>query len=185
MGVINLNLIDEYRQRFGSAPRDFDFDEATPRKDTADLGSRYFAKDAQGRDYKMPVKLGDYDLPYPVVSIRGFNQIVETKLTDVRGTQKEFITASDYLIRIRGFIVHESNQYPEAEVKKLKELINKREALEIRSVITDIFMVTPDRQGYDKAVIYDWDLPDAEGVDNVHDYELILKSDAPFDAYID
>src|ERR1700712_3846405 len=76
-------------------------------------GSPYYSADAAGREYYLPVTLiypdsskkssqvpGDdeqqnvlnrWNLPYPIVSVSGRKTIVETPLTERRGTVKELI----------------------------------------------------------------------------------------------
>lgn len=185
MGAITFEIGEAFKAQFGRQANDFQFDPVPASPTTAKLGSRYIAKDAQGRDYKMPVKLGGYDLPYPVVRVNGYNDIVETKVASVDGTIKEFISASDWSIIITGFMLNDIGAYPEEQMEQILALIQRREALEIRSVITDMILTTPERKGYDKAVIYAWDFPEARGVENWRAYQLVLKSDKPFDAYID
>lgn len=183
--VLTLDLGELFNKTWGYKPQAFELDPVPARKEFADLGSPYYGIDANGREYYMPVELGGYELPHPVIKINSRKNIVETELTEFDGTVKELINNGDWSIVIRGFIISEDKEYPEQVINDLMELYLRKEALEIRSAITDIYLVTPDRQGFDRAVIYSCDFPDAPGVQNVRAYEFVLKSDKPFDAYID
>lgn len=183
--AVTFDLGAAFQKTWGYKPLEFDFAAKPDRKESADLGSPYYANDMLGREYYIPVKLGGYDLPHPSIRLNSRKSIVETELTELDGTVKEFINNGDWSIIIRGFIVSKDGEYPEQIIDELRELYLRAEALEIRSAITDIFLVTPERKGFDNAVIYSCDFPDAPGVQNVRAYEFVLKSDKPFDAYID
>lgn len=183
--AVTFDLGDLFQRTWGYKTTAFDFEEKPERKDFAELGSPLYANDVDGREYYLPVKLGGYDLPHPVIRLNSRKNIVETELTEFDGTVKELINNGDWSISIKGFIISNDKEYPEQVIDDLLELYNRKEALEIRSAITDIFLVTPERDGYDMAVIYSCDFPDAPGVQNVRSYEFFLKSDKPFDAYID
>lgn len=183
--AITIDLGVLFQKTWGYRPQVFEFPEKPIRKTQGNLGSPLYGNDANGREYYMPVKLGGYDLPHPVIRFNGRKNIVETDLTDFNDAVKELITSGGWTIIIRGFIISDDKEYPEEIISDLVELYNRNEALEIRSVITDQLLVTPERNGYDKVVMYSCDFPDAPGIQNVRAYEFVLKSDAPFDAYID
>ena len=124
--------------------------------------------------------LTKWDLPYPVVSISGRKTIVETPLTSRRGTVKELINIMDYEIIVKGFIISNANEFPEADVTTLRTIYEQNTALSIQCPLTDIFLVRPDRSGSDQVVIRELSFPSINGVKNVRPYQLRMVSDEPF-----
>jgi uncharacterized protein DUF6046 len=172
-------------------------------------GSDYYTNDALGREYYMPVKitypdnsvasglidntdgpdalttdstgrLKTWNLPYPIISINSRKTIIETPLTERRGTVKELINIQDYEISIKGFIVAATNEFPENEVITLRSVYEQNVALSIQCPLTDIFLLRPDRSGSDKVVITELKFPPVAGIKNVRPYELRMISDEPF-----
>jgi|GEM_PF-650594 len=220
--VINLDLVDAFKQAFGIQPKSYDLQVAavqgdTPlsRKEKGQLGSPYYAIDkVLGVEYFMPVTISypdvsqtgltdtqtlylngqaisnsgalnsglikSFDLPVPVISIDARNTIVKTGLTERTGTVKELISADDYDITIHGFIISATDDYPEETVATMAEIFRVGQAVSIRSVLTDIFLLHPDRSGSDQAVVTDFKLTGLKGRKNQEAYELRLVSDAPF-----
>ncbi len=176
------------------------------------FGSEYYADDVLGKEYYMPVKitysdggvtipglsesvnsgssnptanrLKSWNLPYPIISISSRKTIVETPLTERRGTVKELINIQDYEITIKGFIVAAANEFPESEVITLRSVYEQNQALSIQSPLTDIFLLRPDRNGSDQVVIRELTFPPVTGVKNVRPYELKMVSDEPFNVII-
>jgi len=199
MAEISFNLAYLFEQAFGYRSQAFEpeFDQvqgsmAPNRSEQGSLGSPYYSKDGLGREYFMPVTikypeggaekgtLKKWELPYPVVSITGGKTIVETALTERRGTVKELINNQDYEITIRGFIVGAGNEFPEQEVTTLRTIYEQSTTLSIECPLTDIFLLRPDRSGSDQVVIKQLRLPEVTGIKNVRPYELLLISDEPF-----
>lgn len=139
-------------------------------------GIDYFGKGLHGRPYFMPVKLGDVELPNPVIKITNKKTIVETAMVGRTGTVKELISMEDYKINIKGIIIMEDNSYPEAEIRKLHDLYKQNTSFPISSALTDIFL-TDDN----KVVITDITWPEKIGTQNVKTYEMNLVSDHPLD----
>ena len=180
MAELNLSLSELFQATFGTRTNAFDFGKLPQRKEQSSTGAAYYSVDTFGREYYMPVYLDDYELPYPVIRINGRKNIVKTPLTQRRGTFKQYINIDDYQIIIRGLIISKNNEFPEEEVKQLRTLFEKPKALSIISPITDIFLNTQERQGFDKIVIEDFDFPETVGITNVRGYELRCYSDEPF-----
>lgn len=137
----------------------------------------------QAPDGSFPGNTGiqySWDLPHPVISITSRKTIVETPLTERRGTVKELINVQDYDIVIKGFIINEVEEFPEAAVTRLRTIYEKNEALSVKCPLTDIFLLRPDRKGSDKVVIKELKFPAVTGIKNVRPYELHLVSDSPF-----
>jgi len=180
MAELNLSMTQLFQATFGYKTNVFDFGKLPQRKEQSSTGAAYYSLDAFGREYYMPVYLDGYELPYPVVKINGRKNIVKTPLTQRRGTFKQYINIDDYQIIIRGIIISKTNDFPEKEVKELRAIFEQKKALSIISPITDIFLNTQERQGFDKVVIEDFDFPETVGVTNVRGYELRCYSDEEF-----
>ncbi|MCW3120695.1 MAG: hypothetical protein JWQ38_187 [Flavipsychrobacter sp.] len=170
-------------------------------------GSSYYAKDKTGTEYFMPVTLTytdisllpasaqnkpasggnqtsatlrKWNLPYPVISISSRKTIIETPLTERRGTVKELINIKDYEITIKGFIIGNKDEFPEADITILRTIFEQNIPLSIQCPLTDIFLLRPSRSGSDHIVITELKLPTISGVKNIRPYELHLVSDEPF-----
>lgn len=169
-------------------------------------GAPYYTKDVLGREYYLPVKLTynqekkiaskivsgikiddtkvlgtkSFDLPYPIISISSKKKIVETVLIGRKGTAKELISCQDYEINIKGFLISENGLYPEKLVKELRDIFELNSTIAIANVITDIFLLRPDRTGSDEVVLKELKLTPIKGVKNIVAYELNMVSDEPF-----
>ncbi|PQJ12124.1 hypothetical protein CJD36_010080 [Flavipsychrobacter stenotrophus] len=125
-------------------------------------GSDYYANDLMANEYYLPVKISfsdsatengdahEWQLPHPVISITSKKTIIETPLTERRGTVKELINIQDYEIIIKGFIIGSKNEFPEQEVTMLRTVYEQNAALSIKCPLTDIFLLRPDRKGSDQ-----------------------------------
>lgn len=181
MAFISLQIPDLYERTFNARSAAFEFNEVPARKETSDTGSPYYAIDqATGREYYLPVTLGNMELPHPVLMIEGRKIIVETPLVERKGTVKEIINQDDYIIRIRGIILNTEPHFPEAAVSQLTRLFEQNRELAISNVITDIFLATPERGGSDFVVVKDFRLVPTPGVKASCGYELTLVSDEAF-----
>ncbi len=214
MAEVTFSLADLFEKTFGYKTQAFDpqFSDvkgniAPFRQEQGINGSPYYAKDALGGEYFMPVTItfpettsipeqpgnipsssGDnsfsilknWNLPYPVVSITSKKTIIETPLTERRGTVKELINIQDYEIVIKGFIIGNTNEFPESDVAILRTIYEQNIPLSIQCPLTDIFLLRPDRSGNDQVVIRELKLPFIKGIKNIRPYELVLVSDEPF-----
>lgn len=216
MPQVSFSLGDLFEQTFGYKTKAFDPDfKPVPGKNNLNPnipqraeqgahGSPYYANDALGQEYFLPVTLtyadnstvsqqdssligGDtlgilnkWNLPYPVISITSKKTIIETPLTERRGTVKELINIQDYEIVIKGFIIAAADEFPEKDVTTLRTIYEQNAALSIQCPLTDIFLLRPDRSGSDQAVITELRFPAITGVKHVRPYELHLVSDEPF-----
>jgi len=175
------------------------------RKEQGTQGSSYYAKNVAGAEYYMPVTLTypdtsplpatkapfspsndtltilkKWNLPYPVISITSRKTIIETVLTERRGTVKELINIQDYEIVIKGFIIGSNGEFPEGEIATLRTIYEQNVPLSIQCPLTDIFLLRPDRSGSDQVVITTLSFPPITGVKNVKPYEIRMVSDEPF-----
>ncbi len=119
-------------------------------------------------------------LPYPVISIRSSKTIIQTPLTERRGTVKEFININDYEITIKGFVINKTNDYPEETLSILRDLNELGEAVQVACPALDLFLKRPGRKGSDHVVISSFNVIENRGVKNVRPYEMTLISDEPF-----
>ena len=221
MAEISFSIADLFEQTFGYRTQAFDPKfkpvvgnggaDSLARIEFGAHGSEYYADDALGREYYMPVKityddesgnggnttltditggnsgvisgggvLKEWYLPYPVISITSRKTIIETPLTERRGTVKELINIQDYEIIIKGFIVSTSNEFPENDATTLRTIYEQNVAISIQCPLTDIFLLRPDRSGSDQVVIRELKFPAITGIKNIRPYELHLVSDEPF-----
>lgn len=163
----------------------------------------YYAFDANGREYFMPVKVKyassvgtasgnfgvgvdvsryeSFDLPYPCIAINSRKLIVETPLTERRGTVKEVINVQDYQITIKGVAIIKDNDFPEQWVARLRDLYESSQPISIECALTDIFLLRRDRTGSDNVVITRIDFPEMRGVKHAVAYQIDCVSDAPFE----
>ena len=209
MAEINFDLAALFEETFGYRSHAFDpqfnraigYEPLSPGgKENGTQGSPYYAVDTMGREYYMPVTLtytdasqdiglingantgilNTWNLPYPVISVTSRKTIVETPLTERRGTVKELINIQDYEIVIKGFIIGNTNEFPEADVTTLRTIYEQNVAISIQCPLTDIFLLRPDRSGSDQVVIRELTFPAVTGVKNVRPYQLRMVSDEPF-----
>ena len=165
----------------------FNINSGTPQSKSAKLGSNFYATDAYGRNYFLPVSVyytdangakQDYDLPFPVVNIECGKTIIETVLVERSGSVKEIISIDDIIITIRGFMVDPNNNYPEDDVRELGESIFlPNQTVKIRCALTDIFLQDNDFG----VVVKKLRFPAVTGIVGVKPYEIDLVSDAIFD----
>ena len=200
MAEISFSLADLFEQTFGYKTQAFDPDfspvtgyNAPARSEQGAYGAPYYANDSLGNEYYMPVTitypegtdsapgtLKKWNLPYPVISITSRKTIIETPLTERRGTVKELINIRDYEIVVKGFIISNANEFPESDVITLRTIYEQNTALSIQCPLTDIFLLRPDRSGSDQVVITELKFPSAAGIKNVRPYEIHMLSDEPF-----
>lgn len=146
-----------------------------------------------GVDIWLPVKMynvGDdmsgpaiADLPYSVVRISGKKTIVKTPVMYRKGTVKELYNIDDYSISIKGFLIGENGQFPEADVDSLKDVYELKRAVELDNAITNIFLKTPGAERHEQqcVVIESLEFPEVEGGRiNVKPFSMQLVSDFVF-----
>jgi len=196
MAELSFDLGDLFEQTFGYKTQAFQPQFATVSGDSVLLrveqgvyGSPYYADDALGTEYFLPVtitynngtSLQQWNLPYPIISLSSRKTIIETPLTERRGTVKELINIQDYEITIKGFIISATaDDFPENDVMTLRSVYEQNIALSIQCPLTDLFLIRPDRSGSDQVVIKELKLPAIAGVKHIRPYELLLVSDEPF-----
>ncbi len=196
MADVNLSLLFEGAFGYKSSAFEPDF-APVPVMDSANgtgqlrkefgsvAGARMYAPDARGREYFLPVTIGyvdaggvqrEWDLPYPVVQVRGQKRIITTELTERSGTVKELINTGDYEIVIRGVIIEPTNELPEQDLIMLRTIYENGQAVVVKNAVTDVFLVGNEFMAVIRSLT---DTP-VKGVKNVRAYEMLLTSDAPF-----
>jgi len=186
--------------RFTSTNTEYGDRKGVHNADASKAGVPLYSKDAWGRDFFMPVWLTvpnqnlpfsnntippsiqgqTIELPYPVMRIESSKRIVETPLTERQDTAKELINIEGYHITIRGIMIDPDGNWPEDLYVTLNNLHRVQASLTIKSALTHIFLVTPDRLSSDQVVIKSLRFPEGKGGPSVRLYEMELLSDAPF-----
>lgn len=152
-------------------------------------GSPYYGTDNLGREFFLPVWIDNYLIPFAVVSIDCTKTIVNTPLPERGGTVKELVSIDDYKISIKGICVSDDNTYPESDIITLFQKFQKNNVLEIKSVLTDIFLkgitsVYDNRIIKNPVIIRDLKFPAVAGIENVKPFELQCESDMIFDLIV-
>lgn len=130
-----------------------------------------------GTPFFMPCKINGFQLPNePIITIKGNKTIIETPMDGDEGTFKEQFSMSDWQIHIKGLCIldEDSDEYPEEQVRSIRNLIQKKTGLDVVCRLLSIFNI-------DHIAIYDYDFPAIEGSPGIQPYELQCKSDKYFD----
>ena len=141
---------------------------------------RFNEAHATGMPMIMPlrVKLSTWDewwtLPIePLVGIKGGNKVIKRYVAKGtgRGSVKERWCQDDYKITISGIFINSEDEslYPEADVQKLREVVEAREAVLVDCALLLYFDIF-------KIVIEDWDIPFTSG-ENQQQYSIKALSD--------
>lgn len=198
MAGLNLGIQGLFRDFFGIGGEVFEpeFNKLPARKEESPFGSKYWAQDAEGREYFMPVSLkvgaeladklgegapnGIYQLPTPVISVRAHKIIIDTLMTERAGLVSELISTGAWIFQIKGFLVGKNNDFPELEMATMSRLFAIKQPVQIDSALTDLILLSPDRNGSDEVTIRSLNMPVVPGVQNVRAYEMELYSNDPF-----
>lgn len=183
MATFDLNKI--FQDTFGYQPQEFKVTEEQVFKKSEGNYGRYYKKDVLGRDVFMPVNLAGLRLNYCWVRISGSKTIIETALTERRGSVKEFVTMDDYKIQIKGFFIGHNGQFPEQDIAEWRDIMELNEAIDIDCVLTDIFLLTPFHGGQDRVVVKDFELMDNQAIEHVRGYQIDLVTDQIFELEIE
>lgn len=136
-----------------------------------------------GRLVFMPIALGGILLPNePSISFTKTKNIVKTKLVGSKraGTVKELISDGDWNITIRGIALNFASRkfYPEDQVKAIRDLDARQEALDVECALTSLL-------GIYRLVIEEISFPEMIGVPHAQAYELKCTSDQEFNLIIE
>lgn len=159
-------------------------------KEQSDLGATLRKKDQYGRLYFMPVSLlhkykvggkeqtDEYEIPNAVIGYTAKKTIIETPMVGRRGSVKELINIDDYDISISGAVIGE--EWPEAELKKLTNLFNINQSLQLKSALTDLFMETED-----SVIIKNMDFTEVRGAETIQMIKMSLTTDRSLELTIE
>lgn len=141
-------------------------------------------QDASGRWYFMPVwvrsSLGELEFPCAVISVTGKKRIVETPLTGRRGSVNELVSVDSYEINVTAALVGADGNYPDSEVKQMRDLYELNEAVELISALTDLVF-----EKDDKVIFKSVDFPAVGGVENVQVVKMTARTDAAVELIIE
>lgn len=159
---------------------------APPKKQFGDnsyssLGQPYYKQDYLGREMFMPVMLDGYLVPFAVVSVTEKKTLIETPMPERGGSVTELISIDDYLINIKGIIVEDDDIFPETQIKNIHELFLQNNSVELRSVITDIFLSGVFEH---RVIIKEVKWPASPGIENAKPFEIDCKSDMIYELII-
>ena len=147
-----------------------------------EVGDLYYERtSALGAPVILPITIDGVDLPDNcVMTITGRNRIIETDLNSKNGTFKELWAKDDYKISIRGMVIQSNGNedYPEDQLRQIKELIDAQTHLPIECDMTTLFGITD-------IAIYDYNFPALPGVSMAQPFELLCRSDYKFDLELD
>lgn len=122
-----------------------------------------------------PIRIADFRLPNePLVTINNTKRLVETPTAG--GTQDviEHIALNYYTLSIKGFIVNmQSDDYPEEEVRALRNFYELRRSIKVESPILSLFNI-------DLMAFKTLSLPAVEGHQAIQGYEITGRSDKAY-----
>lgn len=165
-----------FERSFGYEPEgEFRIEQAAARKEVSSLGQPYYEADDAGREHFMPVRLNNWIIPFAVISITPRKTIVSTPMVERDGSVHEIVNRDDFAINIKGILLAKENEYPEEDLRKLWEIFQINQSIELRSAKTDIFL-----RGEDKVLLRDMPLPPVPGVQHAQPFEINCVSDTIF-----
>ena len=204
---ISLSLPDLFFKTFGYQTEAFDpkvdpisGDKNGSRVNTGKHGSPYYASDAVGNEYFLPIEVvvgsdnaealgatddsgiptGRWNLPYPVMAVALNKHIIDTELTERNGVVSELINSGGYKFTIKGFVVNQlGNNYPEADWDTLNRLVNLGIPVKINNPVSDVCFAANGNTAK-TVTIRNFQCPDRAGVKHVRAYEMEMWTDIPF-----
>lgn len=122
--------------------------------------------------YFMPIKIDGWQLPNePLVGLSLSKKIERTFINGRQGTVKELISNDDYIIQIKGICVNEdSDDYPEDQVSRLREICEKSESLSVTCELLRIHNIS-------NIVINNYKIPADAGAQSYQKYTIEAFSD--------
>lgn len=141
----------------------------------------YGSNPITGQYYFLPAFLdinddSDYELPFPIIRVQSQKIIVETPMTERKGSVVELVSQESWKINIKGFIMSNNGLFPEQQIKQLVQVYELNRALRLRCALTDLMLEADDR-----VVIKKLDFPEVKGVEHVKPYDMDLVSVSIFD----
>lgn len=169
-----------------------DLEKLPERAEKNNFGTNYYGVDQFGREVFLPIELkytddnGDeqvINLYHAVLSLRSRNENIKTPLTERPGRFTELINGDDWMIRVEGFLISTTRDFPEDLFTQLVRLKKSRKEISMKNAITDIILIDKENNGSDKVVLDDLDFPATRGVINHKPFILSLVSETDFNLY--
>lgn len=145
------------------------------KKSDVGMYGSYYGKDVWGREVFMPLTLNGIVLPYVWMKVNLKKRIVETDMTERRGSVNEIISFENIEIGVKGFAVGAFDTFPEQELEDLRNIFEVANSIECKSVLTDIFLLN--KSGTDKVIMRDLEILDNQGIEHVRAFQFTLTSD--------
>lgn len=175
--MATFNVEDILMQVYGYIPPKYEKEPVEARKEYSDKGAPFYAKTGKGVEYFMPVKLGDIQLPVPLISIDTPEKNINRSKMKVReGEHKVYTGKGDYRIYIRGLCIGDGGVWPEEQIQLLKDLEDKNVALDIENALTAIFLPYPQKC----VLMSPIRIAETKRLKGVVEYQMELASDVPF-----
>ena len=201
MSVINLSISDLFLKQFGVGAVAFKPEFKTVVGDSgrnanaayggidrveSNNGTNYYDFDKQGREVYLPIYFSysgtdgethKLMLPYCVIGFQTKKTIINTGLTERRGSVAEFINMDGYNFTINGFLINtDANEYPQAEAQALIDLYESNENCLMHCASVEDMLA----KNNNRIVIKSLDMPIMKGVKNVRAFTLMVESDEIF-----
>lgn len=149
----------------------------SPERRTA-TGTTIRKQDAFGRWYFMPVwvkssAFGELELPCAVISVTGKKRIVETSLVGHRGSVVELVGTESYEVDLSAALVGTDGNYPEEQVRQMRDLYELNESVELICALTDLVF-----QNENRVVLKSIEFPAVGAVENVQVVKFTAQTDA-------
>jgi hypothetical protein len=176
---MTLELAKLYRNTFGYVGIPWDNTNVENYVPLLRLGST-------GKVFSMPTKVKAkesdswYELPNePLISIDGSKQLIRTPIDGNNGTFKESFGLNDYVIRIQGIAIDDTNtdDYPSDQVYAIRNLFEEGKSILILNELCTIF-------GIDYFSVETIRIPGIEGAQSFQPYELTGYSDRNFELIV-
>lgn len=179
-----FNLQELYEKAFSVKMPEYKLNaqEKTPLETNSMYGTPYYGSNhVTGGYYFMPAFFdlnddSDYTIPFPIIRIQSQKRIIETPLTERKGTVVELVNQESWKIYIKGFIISKDGRYPEQEIAEMIAVFERNTSLRLRCALTDLFLTADDR-----VTIKSLNFPEVKGVEDVKPYEMELVSVNIFD----
>ncbi len=89
-----------------------------------------------------PLTLNDFKLSIePIIQIDGGNRLIETPMTGNDGEVIEMVSRIGYQISIRGVLIGNGDEYPEEELRKLRTVLESKEAINVTCKLLSYFNI--------------------------------------------
>jgi hypothetical protein len=151
----------------------------------------YYGKDVWGREVFMPLTLGapidrknpyqntetQLYLPYVWLKINVAKRLIETDITERRGSVIELVSFENVQIGVKGFAIGAFDSFPETEIEDLCRMFERAQSLECQSVLTDIFLLNKKNNRTDRVVMRNLEIMDNQGIEHVRGFQFDLISD--------